>query len=42
VNACELPPEVGERGPYADWNRRRRAERQRDRILFGLRSAATA
>jgi HEAT repeat protein len=42
VNACELPPEVGERGLHADWTRRRRGERQRDRILFGLRSGATA
>lgn len=40
VNASALPPYVDERGPLDQWNRRRRAERRRDRILFGLRSAA--
>jgi HEAT repeat protein len=42
VNASELPPFINERRPLREWNFRRRAEIQRARILFGLRSAATA
>lgn len=41
VNACELPPFVNEWGPQREWSRRRQAEKQRARILFGLKAAAT-
>ncbi len=41
VSASELPSQVDERGPHDQWSRRRRAEKLRDRLLFGLRSAPT-